>query len=124
MEDDLLTPIELSQLKGNEWKDGRWYYDPYEIQRALLAKVRRLDRTNLHEWGSPKDLPEGWRGKVLKDSRKHRLDRPRWEKIDEAIDTFYEETQTGLTNMRSRPIYSTARRKARDQILAILVKNL
>lgn len=35
----LLTPVELSQLKGNEWKDGRWYYDPYEIMGAQLKKV-------------------------------------------------------------------------------------
>ena len=42
----LLSPFELSNLPSNEWIDGRWYYDPYEIMRALLAKVinHRLDR--------------------------------------------------------------------------------
>ena len=44
-----LTPKELSELKGNEWINGRWYYDPYEIMRILLAKVQkaRLDRPDL-----------------------------------------------------------------------------
>ncbi len=33
---------------------------------AQLAKVR--DRTELHEWGSPKGLPKGWRGRIMKGS--------------------------------------------------------
>ena len=35
-----LTPEELSKLKGTEWIDGRWYYDPYEIMRAMQAKAQ------------------------------------------------------------------------------------
>jgi len=34
-----LTPYELSKLKHNEWRDGRWYYDPYEISQAQAKKL-------------------------------------------------------------------------------------
>lgn len=29
---------ELCQLKDNEWISGRWYYNPYEIMKATIAK--------------------------------------------------------------------------------------
>lgn len=35
----LLMPEELSVLSHNEWVDGRWYYDPYQISKAQLKKV-------------------------------------------------------------------------------------
>lgn len=37
----MLTPLELSELEGNEWLSGRWYYDPYKIMEAQLAKIKK-----------------------------------------------------------------------------------
>ena len=34
--------------------------------KEFALKEETNDRTNIHEWGSPKGLPKGWRGKVLK----------------------------------------------------------
>jgi len=30
----LLQPHNLAELKDNEWVNGRWYYNPYEIAQA------------------------------------------------------------------------------------------
>ena len=42
-------------------------YSLRDKAKAQLAKVR--DRTELHEWGSPKGLPKGWRGRIMKGSK-------------------------------------------------------
>ena len=49
------------------------------VAKAQLAKVR--DRTELHEWGSHKGLPKGWRGRIMKGSEAHR-DRPKARDVD------------------------------------------
>jgi len=56
----LLTPYELSQLKGNEWVNGRWYYDPYEIMRAQIVKVKEALPELAKEAGykKPVDIPD------------------------------------------------------------------
>ncbi len=36
------------------------------MDKAQLAEV---DRTKLHEWGSPGGLPLGWRGRILRGSK-------------------------------------------------------
>ncbi len=41
-----LTPEKLSQLKSNEWVDGRWYYNPYEI----IDSQRQSDLKQALEW--------------------------------------------------------------------------
>ena len=45
-EPELLTPEELSKLPSNEWINGRWYYNPYEITKAQLAK----DKSYYEAW--------------------------------------------------------------------------
>ncbi len=38
----LLTPLGLSQLKEQEFIDGRWhYFNPYEIERTLLSSIEQ-----------------------------------------------------------------------------------
>ena len=40
--DRLLTPVELSALSDNEWINGRWYYNPYQIARAQRDLTARM----------------------------------------------------------------------------------
>ena len=61
----LLLPCELNALKGNEWISGRWYYDPYEIMRAQIAKIKEAGYVKLNDDQKfmlrnyvPKELPD------------------------------------------------------------------
>jgi len=49
------TKAQWQALKGEETKQDK-----------------TQDRTKLHEWGSPKGLPKGWRGRILKGSKEDR----------------------------------------------------
>ena len=34
--------------------------------QAIKSRGKKYDRTKLGEWGSPKGLPKGWRGRILR----------------------------------------------------------
>ena len=81
------TPFDYAITKETVDKVKRLYPIMYEeeadevgdfIKRGWKppeeAKVQKAtpDRTNLHEWSSPKGLPEGWRGRALKGLKEER----------------------------------------------------
>ena len=37
-----------------------------ELLAGCVKLENKIDRTNLHEWGSPRGLPKGWRGRIMK----------------------------------------------------------
>ncbi len=74
-------PKELTQILA-EIAPGEGFKFYERVAREIDALYpSRLDRTKLHDWGSPKGLPSGWRGRILKSSSGKRQDRPDREKI-------------------------------------------
>lgn len=43
--------------------------DIVKISDGSYKQALNSNRTNLHEWGSPKGLPRGWRSRILKEEK-------------------------------------------------------